>query len=378
VVTTQHTGESRALARRLRELRTDFQIKQALLGAALDCSESLISSWESLKGTVLPNEERLKSYATFFSTRRSISGPRPRLLREEELESAERDERDRLERELMKLRAAEAGATPLIEPVATVTTRPQAPDPWRFAPGEAIRIVCAEPPETMLAKMPYTDRNNPFYIALYRYSDLDSLLELYGYLNRVNPDSSIEARLDTQMSATDYTQHVVLLGGVDWNTATQYMLEQIRRSGLTQGMPVEQRGFPDDDATAPDSGFYVDDKSVSPPLVKSFKPHLVKKQGDTDRLVEDVGHFFRGPNPVNPQRTVTICNGMYGRGVLGAVLALTRYGYRQPNADYIKRRFGASPAYSILTRVKILGGEVATPDWTDAGNILHEWSPPAA
>jgi transcriptional regulator with XRE-family HTH domain len=369
-VTQQPIAERRALARRLRELRTEHfgrAIGQSQLSAALGCSVPSISSWESAKGVALPSEDRLRSYAAFFSTRRSISGPEPRLLHADELDAAERDEREGLENELLKLRAAEAGTAAHSGGQASVDAM-SAPafDPWRFPPGEPIRIVCAEPPKEMLDAIPYTDPNDPDYIALYRYSDLDSLLELHGYLNRVNPDSSIEARVAPQMSAADYMQHVVLLGGVDWNVATRNMLEQIHLNALTRGMPVRQVSRDTDEVQA---GFVVGDRSFTANLVP---------QGDSMRLIEDIAHFYRGPNPVNPRRTVTICNGMYGRGVLGTVLALTRVGYRQRNAEFIRSRFGDKRAYSILTRVQILGGEVATPDWTVDENVLHAWPAPAA
>jgi hypothetical protein len=241
-------------------------------------------------------------------------------------------------------------------------------DPWRFPPGEPIRIVCGEVPEDWLARMPYTDPRDPDYIALYRFADLDSLLEIYGYLSRVNPDSPVVAKLPRDMSASDYQQHVVLLGGVDWNEATRYMLEQIQRVDPTRGMPVRQQGF---DENEPETeGFYVEDAS--------FRAHLAM-HGDPPRLIEDVAHFFRGPNPANAARTVTFCNGMYGRGVLGAVLALTGASYRERNARFIQNRFGdGAETYSVLSRVRILGGEVVAPDWTVSGNVLHEWPEPTA
>ena len=36
-----------------------------------------------------------------------------------------------------------------------------------------------------------------------------------------------------------------------------------------------------------------------------------------------MAHFYRSPNPFNHKRTVTVLNGMFSRGTLGAVRALT-------------------------------------------------------
>ena len=120
--------DARALARRLRELRTaqfGRTVPQSRLGAALGCSVPLISAWESMRGSAVPNEERLRAYAAFFSTPRSLSGNGgSRLLPAAELTPAEAAERDRLERELLALRAVAPAPAPRVF------------DPWRFRAGE--------------------------------------------------------------------------------------------------------------------------------------------------------------------------------------------------------------------------------------------------
>ena len=90
-------------------------------------------------------------------------------------------------------------------------------------------------------------------------------------------------------------------------------------------------------------------------------------------LVEDVAHFYRGANPFNAARTVTICNGMYGRGTYGAVRALTDAKFRERNDDYVRAQLDLHAAFSLLMRVQVVAGEVLTPDWTVAETRLHEW-----
>jgi hypothetical protein len=341
----------RALARRLRELRTDHfgrTVPQSRLGLALGCSVPLISAWESPRGSAVPTAERLRSYAVFFSTPRSIAEGTSRLLAPAELTPTEAAERDRLERELLALRAAAPPA-----PARTL-------DPWRFRPGEPIRIVCAQLPAEKLQRMPYVDPRDPDHVALYRYADLDALLELHGYLRAANPDNPVEVRLATDLSARDYVEHLVLLGGVDWNGATRYLLDQLRR---TRGLPVWQQSFLD----RPDAGFVANGQRFRPVVVAAAD---APRRG---RLVEDVAHFFRGPNPLAANRTVTICNGMYGRGVLGAVLALTRLGFRERNISYLRDRFPAGSMFSLLSRVRVARGQVVAPDWTLPADRLHEW-----
>jgi hypothetical protein len=65
---------------------------------------------------------------------------------------------------------------------------------------------------------------------------------------------------------------------------------------------------------------------------------------------------------------------MYGRGTLGAVRALTDSRFRDRNEAYLKRRFADADAFSIITRISVVMGQVLTPDWTIPDARLHEWS----
>jgi hypothetical protein len=79
-------------------------------------------------------------------------------------------------------------------------------------------------------------------------------------------------------------------------------------------------------------------------------------------------------NPFNKKSTVTILNGMYGRGTLGAVRALTDSRFRGRNAEYLAATFPDSRSYCILSRVQVIAGRTMTPDWTDPRMRLFEWS----
>jgi hypothetical protein len=106
---------------------------------------------------------------------------------------------------------------------------------------------------------------------------------------------------------------------------------------------------------------------------RSFPP-LIATEGGEDVLIEDVGYFFRGPSPYNQHRTVTLCNGMFNRGVQGAVRALTDRTFRDGNAEYLFETFGDADSYSLLFRVAVMEQAALTPDWTAAGTVLHAWS----
>lgn len=356
------------LARRLRELREErwpgLKVTQAQLARALGkASVPLISSWESAASPKLPPVQRLEAYATFFATTRSIEGAEPRLLGTAELTADERSLRDELARELLRLRAGALGsAPPALTPVQAEEEENIASlnsGYWRFVDGRPITIVCAQLPDEMRAKIPYSDPEDPDYVALYAYADLDAFIELHGHIRAANPGSRVNFRTVAQLASDDYTTHLVLLGGVDWNYATKSVFNLL-------SLPVIQVA----DWTSPDGQYFeVNDRGAS----VRFRPVLAQSD-DKKVLREDVALFARAVNPFNRLRTVTVCNGMYASGTFGAVRALTDARFRDRNTNYAKDRFGQCEAFCILTKVRIERGVPLTPDWTEPENRLFEWA----
>jgi hypothetical protein len=64
--------------------------------------------------------------------------------------------------------------------------------PWFFPDGGKITIACAQWSRDMLDQILYTDMNDPDYIELLTYSELDSLLISYGHLRARNPTNQVE------------------------------------------------------------------------------------------------------------------------------------------------------------------------------------------
>lgn len=344
------------LARRLRSLRTqrwpNRQITQVALAEALGVSPALISSWESESTQVVPPARRLDAYATFFASERSVEHMPYRLLDPSDLTEVERAQRRDLFNELIGLSDRSAGDEPPVVRSAFDGTL------WHFPEGQDITIVCSELPRKRRVQALYTDPAMPDYVELYKFADLDALLDLYGHIRAANPMSHVQNRIAAEMAPGEYANHLVLLGGVDWNQLTASVLPEIE-------LPVRQTRRPDESLSG---GFEVgegDQRTLLEPVLEKRKDH--------DVLKEDVAHFYRSTNPFNKERTVTICNGMYQRGTLGMVRALTDKEFRVRNDRYIQARFAGADTFSLICRVHVVNGIVMTPDWTKAEDRLHEW-----
>lgn len=342
------------LARRLRDLRHQWpgsRITQGMLAEAFGASTALVSSWERLANPAIPPAGRLRTYATLFATRRSLQDGRLRVLADSDLTPDELAARDDLYAELDALRP--------------VTTEPVSPEPepelalnsWRFADDGPIRLVCGLLPEKHRGDYAASDSVN--YTELFRYADVDAMVELFGHLRKTNPDSDVRFMLAEDMKSDDLSAHVVLIGGQVWNPAVRFYAK-------LAGLPIRQ----------------VEDENVEDGDVFEIGPEGRRRrflptflEGDPSLgLIEDVALLARMPNPSYPQRTLTICNGIFSRGVYGAVRTLTDARVRDANEEYVAARFGGMSEFGLLLRVPVLGGATSTPDLTSDYHRLYVWT----
>jgi transcriptional regulator with XRE-family HTH domain len=345
-----------ALATRLRELRTGRGLKQPELARTLRVSVPSISAWEH--GTI-PPQSRLDAYGVIFGAPRTGARGRPQIAVEAELTAAERAEVHLLRRQLQQLREAalaEQGLSTVETPVVAAGLR----SPLQFPTGQAITIVCSELTGPDLEAIPHSGRRDPDYIGSYRYADLDALVELHGFVRSLNPSSSVQIRTWSELTLDDRTAHLLLLGGIDVNSLAAEFLTYLR------DVPVSQR----ERRTSAEVGSF---RARTATAVHHFSP-LLDERGEEPQLVEDVALFLRTPNPYNEERTATLFNGMFARGTVGVVRALSDTKIRERNTDYLSRRFAAAKTYAILSKVKVVANEVVVPDWTLDDIRLFEWS----
>jgi transcriptional regulator with XRE-family HTH domain len=345
------------LAQRLRELREqrwpEVGLTQAALAKALSSeghlSSATVSSWENSSSPKLPPRNRLTAYARFFATHRSVEGDPPRLLALGALTDEERSAYEILAAELLTLR--DGARKPSAKDEVAVTRS------WHFSDSGPVTLICAQLPKKETGSL--ANPADPNYTELLSYADLDALVELHGHIRAENSTMDVFFKLSSSVLPDDLSGHVVLLGGIAWNDKTQ------RLSGMTS-LPVRQVQDPEIE-TGEIFELERDDG------IERFLPQW---DDDGSTLIEDVGLLLRTPNPLNSNRSLTICNGVHSRGVLGAVRALTDARLRDSNEGYIVENFADPSSFAILMRVTVIAGQAMTPDFHASDCVLYRW--PAA
>jgi transcriptional regulator with XRE-family HTH domain len=341
------------LAQKLRQLRDEVGLTQAALAAAFAAEQPVgagtVSLWENTKRPAAPPDSRLEAYARFFATARSWEG-RPHLVPLQELKPDELRRMDELEKELRHL----------VEAVRGPESQDSSASPryWFFDDQGPVTIICPEAPDS--AKGPLADPVDPNFTNLHRYADLDALIELHGHIRAENsPDYGVFYKLASEVDSDDLSSHVVLLGGIAWNDVTRTLLRYLTT------LPVRQ--LEDEQVT---TGEVFSARVGKEP--KRFYPQW--SPDNPDVLSEDVALLARVANPFNVSRTLTICNGVHSRGVLGAVRSLTDARLRESNEAYLADRF-PDGEFAVLLRVPVVRGAALTPDIRNKENRLWEWSP---
>ena len=350
----EHSSPSQELARRLRDLRVEqwpaSKLTQKDLGSVLGGDQPLstatIASWENKAAPKLPPRDRILAYAQFFATSRSVETTVPRLLPFDDFTTEERAEYEALRNELLRLHAAARGVSTEL----TVTRKS-----WSFADDGPLTFVCSQIPEEDAS--PLADPTNPNHTELLAFGDLDALVELWGHVRMENPHMEVSYKSAARVEADHLSGHMVIVGGIGWNDITGRILD------LTQ-MPVTQIKDPD-----VESGeifvSHIDGEE------KRYLPTWAA--ADSTKLVEDVGLLVRMPNPLNSNRTLTMCNGIHSRGVLGAARTLTDKRLRESNERYLAKNFPDNQQFGILMRVQVIEGVAMTPDFSTDGTVLYQW-----
>jgi hypothetical protein len=357
-MTAGNGGKAAGLARRLRELREhqwpEANLTQAQLASALSAegnvAHTTISSWESHTNPKAPPRTRLKSYARFFATQRSLLG-KPHLVAVDQLTDDERQRAKALEEELLALYPAHHDHDTVVRTRRALLA---------FEDTGPIVVICPEAPED--ARGPLADEDDVNYTKLHKYADLDALIEIFGHIRALNPERHVLHRLPSDVQQAELQNHLVLLGGIGWNSTTRRILLQLDK------LPIEQV-----EADELKTGEVFRIKKDEGREEETYFPVMEETEGRRE-LVEDLALLARLPNPFNFGRTLTICNGVHSSGVLGAVMILTDETLRPGNEEYLARRFPEG-AFAMLVKVPVVSGKVLAPDLQNPDMRLFEWAP---
>jgi transcriptional regulator with XRE-family HTH domain len=353
-VATPSTPTQQQLAIKLRQLRERAGLTQAQLADAFSVEpngkigSAAISSWENVKTAASPPEMRLEPYARLlavFDSRHEV-----KLIPQGELSTSETEQYAALYAELKRLWNTARGTQ---EPVGQLAATNRS---WYFEDDGPLSIICPDaPPEV---RGPLADPVDPNYTLAHGYADVDALIELFGHIRAENsPSFRVKFLRAGEARADDLSGHLVILGGIAWNEVMAHLLR------LLDHLPVRQvRGvLPSGEIFAVGRGS--DEQRFLPEWDST----------DPEKLVNDVGLLARLSNPFNVDRTLTLCNGIYSRGVLGAVRLLTDLRVRDANEAYLAERFGGME-FAILVKIPVVQGEAISPNLRDPANRLYEWS----
>jgi transcriptional regulator with XRE-family HTH domain len=351
-VATPSTPTHERLAIHLRQLRDRAGLTQAELAAAFSAENVIgsatISSWENVKTAASPPEHRLEPYARLLTAveRRDEK----RLIARREFSPEEKDHYDEIYAELKRLWNAARGVVEVVEQIAATNRT------WFFEDDGPLSIICPDAPADVSG--PLADPENPNYTQAHSYADVDALIELFGHIRAENsPTFRVRFLRASEARADDLSGHLVLLGGVAWNDVMAHLLR------LLQYLPVRQV-----EDVIPTGGIFVVRHGEEE--TRFFSDWDVN---DPKKLVSDVGLLARLPNPFNIERTLTLCNGIHSRGVLGAVRALTDQRVRDTNEAYLAERFKGKE-FAVLIKIPVVQGEALSPNLRDAGTRAWEWS----
>jgi transcriptional regulator with XRE-family HTH domain len=327
----------------------DSKLTQAALARALGqdvpLSPATVASWESRTSPKLPSRERVAAYAQFFATRRSLR-PAPALVPVDSFTPEEHAAYQALLEKLLQMHTVARGSAVPEEPIVARRS-------WHFTDSGPLTLVCAKLPREEAPEL--AEPGNPNFTMLAGFGDLDAMVEPHGHVRAENPDMTVYFRAAPDVKADDLSGHIVIIGGIAWNGV-------MRRLNDLSVLPVRQEEEP-----GLQSG---DIFSIQAGDVR--QKYLPEWSDTTGALMEDVGLLARMPNPLNSNRTLTMCNGIHSRGVLGAVRTLTDARLRESNEQCIARNFTENQL-GILMRVTVIEGETLTPDLHTEGTVLYQW-----
>lgn len=219
---------------------------------------------------------------------------------------------------------------------------------WGIKDGDYVVVVCSELDE------PQQRQNiepREFIYSL-KYGDVDAFFEVIITLLRLFP--KIKLRImssgEAQNSKVNLDQHLVLVGGPDYNSITARFL----KNKTTQFQYLSP---------------YLSEASKTYPqeIVLFDTKNKTEHCANTDE--NDFGYFERIRNPNNPENKVVLLGGCHTIGVTAAVKAFSMAESEQgeipkmvlENAKKLAKRISSESQFSVLVAAERVGQTINTP-----------------
>ena len=220
---------------------------------------------------------------------------------------------------------------------------------WGIKDKDYVILVCSELDNPIERQMVEPRE----FIYHFKYGDVDAYFEVVITLLRLYPNIKLKIMSAGEAEATriDFAQHLILIGGPDYNSIT----EKILKKKITQF-----------DYKSP----YVDVQSEKyPDEIVLYHRELNKEfcyPGTSDK---DYGYFERIINPNNPDSQIILIGGCHTVGVTGAVKAFSMAESERGeipeivlnNARLVAKRIKRTSSFAVLVSVERVAQSINIP-----------------
>lgn len=219
---------------------------------------------------------------------------------------------------------------------------------WGIKDKDYVIVVCSEldDPEERQNVEPRE------FIYNLKYGDVDAYFEVVITLLRLFPKIKLQVMScgEAENTRMDFGSHLVLIGGPDYNTFTERVLEK----KITQFYYRSP---------------YADEYSkMNPDEIVLYDS---QKKVEYCELSEekDFGYFERVFNPNNPEKSIILIGGCHTIGVTGSIKAFSMFESEQgeipkivmSNAKKLSKKISRKSEFSVLLPVERVGQTINTP-----------------
>jgi hypothetical protein len=214
---------------------------------------------------------------------------------------------------------------------------------WGFNEADQVYIVCPEVEEP--EKRQYPEPKEFFYLG--KYGDIDSLLVVHSFLNKIYPQLNIKICTSEEFKnipGNPYAANLILIGGPDYNKITEAFMKS---------SPFE---FVEDEK---------EDTVLRYKKTGQISKSDFREQKGSEKVI-DFGFFFKMPNPYNPDKKLIMINGIHTYGVYGAAKCFSwgdehEIDIAKSNCKIVVDNMENDPDFAVIVEVKSINKKIGIP-----------------